>query len=341
VIRQDGGASPVATGCGVTPVATRYFCDDFESGISKWIVSGQDWDTTASMARSGANSITDTPNGDIVAGENAAITMATSVDLTSAVAPVLVFWDKRAASLNNTYIEASSDGGTTWSGLASSGGGDHSTWLLEQISIATFVGKKVRIRFRLAQFYSYPGNGWYIDDVEIRELPAADTARVGATGCSTMPAAKTTRYFCDDFESGLSKWIVSGQDWNTTFSNARSGTHSIKDNPDGSIAPDENAAITLALPMDLTTALSPVLVFWDKRAASLNQTYIEASSDGGTTWSGLADWGGGDHSTWLLEQISLATFVGKNIMIRFRLGQFYSYPGDGWYIDDVEIREAD
>jgi hypothetical protein len=156
-----------------------------------------------------------------------------------------------------------------------------------------------------------------------------------------MPAAKTTRYFCDDFESGLSKWIVSGQDWNTTFSNARSGTHSIKDNPDGSIAPDENAAITLALPMDLTTALSPVLVFWDKRAASLNQTYIEASSDGGTTWSGLADWGGGDHSTWLLEQISLATFVGKNIMIRFRLGQFYSYPGDGWYIDDVEIREAD
>ena len=347
VVRPDGGgASPVPTGCGVTPVSTRYFCDDFESGISKWIVSGQDWDTTAAMARSGANSITDSPNGNIVAGENAAITMATSVDLTSAVAPVLVFWDKLAAGYAGAYVEASSDGGTTWSQVAKVSG-NHSTWILQQLSIASFAGKKARIRFRLQDSYA-DSDGWSVDDVEIRELPAADTTRAGAVGCGAMPVATTTRYFCDDFESGLSKWIASGQDWNTTFSNARSGTHSVTDSPDGNVVTDENAAITMALSVDLTAAVSPVLVFWDKRAANSNLTYVEASSDSGTTWSRLACWGNcdfntptNDHSTWLLEQLSLATFAGKNIMIRFRLQQWANYTGDGWYIDDVEIREAD
>jgi hypothetical protein len=348
IVRPDGGgASPVPTGCGVPAVATRYFCDDFESGISKWIVSGQDWDTTTSMARSGANSITDSPNGNIVAGENAAITMATSVDLTSAVAPVLVFWDKRAASSSNTIVEASSDSGTTWSQLACWGScyssANHSTWLVQQFSLATFVGKKVKIRFRLVQNYNTT-DGWYIDDVEIREPPPPDSARVGAAGCAAMPAATTTRYFCDDFESGVSKWIVSGQDWNTTFSNARSETHSVTDSPDGNIATDENATITMALPMDLTTAVSPVLVFWDKRAASSSTTIVEASSDSGTTWSQVACWGScssaADHSTWLIQQFSLAAFVGKTLMVRFRLAQNYN-TADGWYIDDVEIREAD
>jgi hypothetical protein len=349
---ESGGGSPVATGCGVPPVATRYFCDDFESGISKWIVSGQDWDTTASMARSGVNSITDTPNGQIVTGENAAITMATSVDLTSAVSPVLVYWDSLAAgcsstgSGNSVYVEASSDGGTTWSELVHAWCADHSSWALQQFSLVKFVGKKVKVRFRLLQWANYVGDGWYVDDVEIRELPAVDTARVGAAGCSAMPAATTTRYFCDDFESGVSKWIVSGQDWNTTFSNARSGTHSVTDSPDGNIVAGENASITMALSVDLTGAVSPVLVYWDKLAAgcsstgSGNSVYVEASSDGGTTWSQLVHTWCSDHSTWLLQQLSLAAFVGENVMIRFRVLQWASYVGDGWYIDDVEIREA-
>jgi hypothetical protein len=341
VIGPDGGGeSPVPTGCGVAPTSTRYFCDDFESGLSNWVVSGQDWGLTTEQARSMGHSATDTPGGQITTGENAAITMATSLDLTGAVAPVLVFWDKRAAGYSHTYVEASSDGGTTWSQLADWwGDADHSTWLMQQLSLSSFVGKKVKIRFRLAQYASYTGDGWYIDDVEIRENWPVDSTGAGAKGCDAMPAAVSPRYFCDDFETGISKWIVSGYDWNTTVIEARSGGASITDTPEGSIVSGENAAITMATSLDLTGAVTPVLVFWDKRAAGYNDTYVEASSDGGTTWSQLAYWGNGDHSTWLMQQLSLSSFVGKKVKIRFRLAQWASYTGDGWYIDDVEIRE--
>jgi hypothetical protein len=333
-----------AAGCGAMPAAVgiRYFCDDFESGLAKWIVSSQDWNTIGVTARSGLHSVTESPDGNLLTGENAAITMAVATDLTGAVSPVLVFWDKRAASYNGTYVEASSDGGTTWSQVAawSSSSNDHSTWLQEQSSLATFVGKSVMIRFRLAQSGSYSGDGWYVDDVEIRETTPADTTRAQATGCAAMPAAVATRYFCDDFESGLSRWMVSSHDWNTTSTTARSGQYSVTDSPDGNILSGENAAITMAVPTDLTGTTAPVVVFWDKTAAGSNYTYVEASPDGGTTWSQLKNWYNADHSTWMQEQFSLTSYVGKSVMIRFRLAQSGSNTGDGWYVDDVEIREA-
>jgi hypothetical protein len=352
VTDDGGGRSTVLTGCGVSASTPRYFCDDFESGLSNWVVSGQDWATTAAQARSGGNSATESPNGDIASGEKAAMTMVASLDLTNAVDPILVFWDKRSAYYNTTCVEASSDGGSTWSQLISWLGStgaynDHSTWLMQQASLASFVGKKLKVRFRLDQTNTSTAyDGWYIDDVEIRENWPVDVSGTGATGCGAMPAPISARYFCDDFESGLSKWIVSGHDWNTTTAQTRSGSVSITETPDGQIITDENAAATMARSIDLTGAAAPVLVFWDKRFANYNTTYVEASPDGGSTWSQLISWTGStgassDHSTWLMQQVPLTSFVGKKLKIRFRLDQANTSTAyDGWYIDDVEIREA-
>jgi hypothetical protein len=340
------GATPLFVGCGVPSSSRRYFCDDFEEGLAKWAVSGQDWGISKARARSAQQSATDSPDRGIQSGENAAMTLASSVDLTAAVAPILVFWESRAAADSDTYVEASADGGTTWTQLVSwlYASNDHSTWLMQQASLAGFVGKRAMIRFRLAQNgSSLASDGWYIDDVEIRETWPVDATQAAAAGCASMPAATSTRYFCDDFETNLAKWIVSGLDWNTTTAGARSGAKSITDTPDGFIVTGENVAMTTAMQIDLTRATAPILAFWEKRAAGDSDAYVEASADGGTTWTQLASWlyASNDHSTWLMQQVSLAGFVGKRAMIRFHLVQNGSSPAsDGWTIDDVEVREA-
>ena len=173
------GASPVLTGCGVAPATKRYFCEDFESGLSNWVVSGYDWNTTVSTSRSPIHSVTNTPNGNYLAGANEVITMATSVDLTTATAPVLVLWYKMDISWADyadvAYPAVSSDGGTTWSNLASwTSNNNSSSWTSAQFALSSYVGKKIKIRF---QFMSQnnvdagvPGvNGWYIDDIDIHE----------------------------------------------------------------------------------------------------------------------------------------------------------------------------
>ncbi len=74
-----------------------------------------------------------------------------------------------------------------------------------------------------------------------------------------------TTYFSDDFENGLSNWSVSGSDWDTTSATSRGGEYSITDSPDSAdFAPDANSTLTLAYPIDLSAATSPVLSYWTK-----------------------------------------------------------------------------
>jgi len=173
---DDGtGASSVPTGCGSTSSTNRYFCDDFESGLSNWVVSGQDWNTTTAKSRSPTHSATDSPDGNYPAHANASLTMATSVDLTSATAPILSFWHQlyicsayAGTGQTHEYVEGSSDGGLTWLEIDHWNNVTISTWDVGQFSLSSYAGKKVKLRFRLSSDTCL-ADGWYIDDVEIRE----------------------------------------------------------------------------------------------------------------------------------------------------------------------------
>ncbi len=139
------------------------------------------------------------------------------------------------------------------------------------------------------------------------------------TGCAAVTG---TLYFCDDFESGLSKWTVSGQDWNTTTSQSRSPTHSATDSPDGKYAAGANVAMTLTTSLDLTatTIANPILSFWYKLSldasyvCAVDLAYTEVSQDGGVTWSTLSSLCGGRNntSTWTLLQLSLSAYKGES-----------------------------
>ena len=142
------------------------------------------------------------------------------------------------------------------------------------MDLTPYKSNPVLIRFRLAS-NQYPADGWYIDDVEIKEKDTAATA---------FP-------FSDNFENGLANWVVSGQDWGIIDTDKRSGTHSITDSPSGNYPTYANTTIELAHPVDLSAATTPMLSFWHKSyfnsSIVYDDIYVDISQDGGVTWTDL------------------------------------------------------
>ena len=87
--------------------------------------------------------------------------------------------------------------------------------------------------------------------------------------------------------------------------------------------------------------------------------YVEASTNGGATWTTLAaqdttidnpngqNYGngftgtsGGGTPTWLHETVDLAPYLGKQIQLRFEYVTDESYNGDGFALDEISIPEA-
>ena len=309
--------------------AQTYFYDNFESGLSKWAVSGADWDTTSVVSRGGdGHSITDSPDGNYPVNANSTITLANPIDLSTSTTPVLIFWHRYAVepSYDRIYVEISEDGGFNWSQLHFTYG-YVSTLFCVQLDLSDYKSSSVLIRFRLrANTDGYVYDGWYIDDVRIAEQN---------TSLTPFP-------FYDDFENGFGNWEISGMDWDTTSAVSRGGNgHSITDSPDGDYPVNANSTITLANPIDLSTSTTPVLIFWHRYAVepSYDKIHVEISEDGGFNWSEVSTYTG-YVTTLVSEQVNLTDYKSSPILIRFRLrANTDGYIYDGWYIDDVEIRD--
>ncbi len=107
---------------------------------------------------------------------------------------------------------------------------------------------------------------------------------------------------------------------------------------------------------DLTNVSSATLEFmvWFDIEEGWDYAYVEASADGGETWSILE----GDHTTdenpvgngyghgytgassgWLQESVDLTPFVGSKILVRFEYITDAAVYEDGFVIDDIAVRE--
>lgn len=150
---------------------TVEFFDDFESGTDSWVLEGA-WGTTTAQAYSPTTSLTDSPGGNYLGNQNISASMATGVDLTTALDAELKFWaiyDIEGGNFDYMYIEASGDGGTTWVNVATFlGEGNLDPWVEYTYSLGGFVGSDdVRVRFRFFSDGGYEVDGMYIDDVQI------------------------------------------------------------------------------------------------------------------------------------------------------------------------------
>ncbi|MFH1688802.1 MAG: M14 family zinc carboxypeptidase [Candidatus Eisenbacteria bacterium] len=168
------------------------FSDDMESGTGNWVESDGLWGLTGTYSNSPANSYTDSPGGDYANYRNTWIELASPIDFSSAVAAELKFWHKidTEANWDYCYVEASSDGGTTWLQV---GERYHGNWPWAQIVLPLddFVGTaNFKLRFRFNSDTYVTEDGWYIDDVEIYG-PATGNAAPTAPVLSAPPEGGT------------------------------------------------------------------------------------------------------------------------------------------------------
>ena len=147
--------------------------------------------------------------------------------------------------------------------------------------------------------------------------------------------------------------------WALIASDAHSPTHSWTDSPDGDYANNANVSLT-SVPFRLTGLLSPVLRFWTHYQLEEGYDYgrVELSTSGGISWTTVATYTG-EILDWVEEQVDLSDYAGQpvkrhhallpetggvmalqTVQLRFRLTADYQVTYDGWYVDDVDVREA-
>jgi extracellular elastinolytic metalloproteinase len=113
----------------------------------------------------------------------------------------------------------------------------------------------------------------------------------------------------------------------------------------------------------ITVPAAGKLSFWQtyKMELGYDGSVIEISTDGGSTFTDLGAkilsggyngtisnrfgnpiggrqaWTGGVLGTWSQVNVDLGSYVGQNVIIRFRMTSDNGKAGSGWYIDDIKV----
>ncbi|MGB2696206.1 MAG: hypothetical protein WBD55_13620 [Dehalococcoidia bacterium] len=131
-------------------------------------------------------------------------TLTRELDLTSVDSATLAYraWFDIERWYDQAYVSLSSDGGGTWTALASehtstddplgisygpayggrSGGGDGPRWVDERIDLSAYAGGRVLVRFEYVTDDGVSGPGLAIDDIAVPEIAFFDDAEEDAGG---------------------------------------------------------------------------------------------------------------------------------------------------------------
>jgi len=192
--------------------------EDFEGGDRGWTREGEpnEWEHGVPdpkygppQAVSGKNVIGTNFAGYVSKNTNQSI-ISPEIDLTGAKHASFYFqqWYDLEDG-DKGYVEISEDGGAAWQSLAAYPKPTYNTnhpkrfWYMDEIDIGKYAGKKVHIRFRLKTGGASLANGWYLDDIQVRDtlpvktfIPAgteAKPAEEAGTGAAGKEEQATSR----------------------------------------------------------------------------------------------------------------------------------------------------
>lgn len=148
--------------------------------------------------------------------------------------------------------------------------------------------------------------------------------------------------FRDGAEDGLTAWSADPP-WAVTTESPHGGTQAFTDSPSSYYANDADVSLTQSASMDLSAAVRPRLLFWQRHNLEYGFDFgqVEISLDGGASWQPepLATYTGG--AAWHAVQIDLSAYAGQaTVKLRFRLVTDATVTQDGWTIDDIVVDEA-
>ena len=313
--RAPGRISPPTVTPEVVPDLTSdIFFDDFESGDGKWDETGEgDWRIVTPPSQYVPLAPGNTPNNHVMHVDDCdtlcTITMSDPVDLTRYKGAELVFERFVSSGLDyNDYAKVELYDGSKWDTIYywTHRNGDDSMWHEETYDLGSYLGVD-DFKVRFVAKVSYFNEDVQIDDVWIR---------------STFPPVES---LYDDFESGLDKWWHNGTGWTTSTSPEHYvpvvRDHSTANKVLHIDAAASGAVITTKVPVDLTSAPSPVLKFWRFVDSSLDaDEYLKVEIYDGSEWDTIYHWSenlGGNDNTWHWNKFDLGEYRIDNFKVRF------------------------
>lgn len=169
---------------------------------------------------------------------------------------------------------------------------------------------------------------FYSDQAGSSEIIASYEGRT-ATKVILVNNLTSEVIFFDGAEDSLSNWVVNG----FTISEMRchNGSRSFYSGRGNNL----NNTLELKTPIHILG--TERLRFWIYYSSGLyhDKLFVE-TSENGTNWSSISSYHG-LHTYWSEENISLSSYAGKTIYIRFRYTTNSSYSYEGFYLDDIII----
>ncbi len=317
--------------CGIAGNAPFPFTENFEGALGDYWTLGDRWGATAESAHSGGSSLTDSPGEAYPNGQDRWATLA--ADLTSASRPYLGFWYRQELENNRDFgsVEVSGDNGASWtrSFLVTGSGGTN--WHNARINLAPFRGKPVLIRFRLTADGQNGYDGWYLDDVELKD----DANSVAYPFADDMDGADPESQWLS------SAWrLVSGSAQKTT---GKSWRCQVGDGQVGFGTP--RLWLVPKGVIDFGDASRPFLSF--RWAAKTPQTYtaliLLVSGNNGKDWDQAWRWDSGYNgsSDWTRAQVELSKYIGLGqVTFMFEAASPSGYAVLDYSIDDLRLDDG-
>ena len=197
---------------------------------------------------------------------------------------------------------------------------------------------------------------------------ASGEERVLSYQLSTPSGLPSVRQFLDDMENGPDNWIASNLNptgfdfWSYSDNDAHSGDYSWYVRNTAS-ANDQALELKAAV---VVSGTQPALRFYHRfeTEAGLDGGFVEVSTDGGSSWEpvqelitrtpyvrplaastlsvpALRAYSGSSGGEWLDTYIDLRSYLGEELLVRFRFGSNGSGAPNafnpGWYVDDIEF----
>jgi surface antigen len=168
----------------------------------------------------------------------------------------------------------------------------------------------------------------------------ADTASLNFPLTPITPEGQVV--FSDNMESETGNWTAQSP-WTQITTDYHSYTKCWTDSPDGNYSNNTNVSL-MSLSLDLSGLTNPVLSFWTRysfeNGYDYGNVYVSFLEDSSwSSWEQVASYTG-TQSSWVKKQVPLNSYKGKVIKIAFQVSSDWLITDDGWYIDDVEIKDA-
>ncbi len=162
-----GNTSDMVTAAARSKAAAFAFSDDMEAETDNWVADAG-WGKVTEEGR--GQVYTDSPEGSYGENANTALT-SKPFDLSAVGNPRLSYNLKfdTEAGYDAVHVEMTTDGGQTWSELASYDGTED--WKTYEHDLSGFADQTVSVRFRLSSDGSLQKDGVYVDDVKVAGDP--------------------------------------------------------------------------------------------------------------------------------------------------------------------------